>query len=155
MIHMSGDQPEATIHATAVLCGARAVLIRGPAGAGKSRLALTLIDAAATGLIRFARLIADDRVHIEPAHGRLLVRSPAALSGLIEVRLLGIRRVACEPAAILGLVVDLAATDAERLPSSPQVATLAGITLPRIAVAAGWDPFPSVIAALRTLEGGD
>ena len=152
---MTTDQPNTTIHATAVLCGARAVLIRGPAGAGKSRLAMALIDAAATGLIRFARLIGDDRVHIEPVHGRLLVRSPAALSGLVEVRLIGIRRVACEPVAVVGLVVDLAAGDAERLPSPPQtVATLAGITVPRIAVGAGRDPFPSVIAALRTPEGG-
>jgi serine kinase of HPr protein (carbohydrate metabolism regulator) len=30
----------ATVHASAVLTGARAVLIRGPAGSGKSRLAL-------------------------------------------------------------------------------------------------------------------
>ena len=150
---MSTDRADATIHATAVLCGARAVLIRGPAGAGKSRLAMALIDAATTGLIRFARLIGDDRVHIEPAHGRLLVRAPAALSGLVEVRLLGIRRVACEPAAIAGLVVDLAAADAERLPA-PAVATLAGIAVPRLAVAAGSDPYPSVIAALRTREGG-
>jgi serine kinase of HPr protein (carbohydrate metabolism regulator) len=152
---MSADQSNTTIHASAVLCGARAVLIRGPAGAGKSRLALALIDAATSGLIRFARLIADDRVHIEPAHGRLIVRSPAALSGLVEVRLLGIRRIACEPAAIVGLVVDLAAADAERLPTPAQaVATLAGIAVPRVAVAAGCDPFPSVIAALRTQEGG-
>ena len=151
---LSSNQTNATIHATAVLCGARAVLIRGPAGAGKSRLAMMLIDAAATGLIRFARLVGDDRVHIEPAHGRLLVRAPAALSGLVEVRLLGIRRVACEPAAIVGLVVDLAAADADRLLAAAQAtATLAGIALPRIAVAAGCDPFPSVIAALRTQEG--
>ena len=34
-----------TIHATAVLAGARAVLIRGPAGSGKSSLAFALIRA--------------------------------------------------------------------------------------------------------------
>ncbi len=36
----------ASVHASAVLVGARAVLIRGPAGAGKSRLALDLLTAA-------------------------------------------------------------------------------------------------------------
>ncbi|MGB6890957.1 MAG: serine kinase, partial [Xanthobacteraceae bacterium] len=36
----------ATVHASAVLVGARAVLIRGASGAGKSRLALELLDAA-------------------------------------------------------------------------------------------------------------
>ena len=41
-----------SVHASAVLAGARAVLIRGPAGAGKSRLALALLDAADAGLIR-------------------------------------------------------------------------------------------------------
>jgi serine kinase of HPr protein (carbohydrate metabolism regulator) len=152
---MSAVEANTTIHASAVLCGARAVLIRGPAGAGKSRLAMVLINAAATGLIRFARLIADDRVYLEAAHGRLLVRSPAAISGLVEVRLLGIRQVACEPVAVVGLVVDLAAGDAGRLRSPEQaVTTLAGIAVPRLAVAPGWDPFPSVIAALRTPEGG-
>ncbi len=38
------------IHASAVLVGARAVLIRGPSGSGKSRLALALLHAAAQGL---------------------------------------------------------------------------------------------------------
>jgi len=81
-----------TVHASAVLAGARAVLIRGPAGSGKSQLALALIQAAETGLLRFARLVGDDRVHLEARHGRLIVRPAAALAGLIEVRGLGIRR---------------------------------------------------------------
>ena len=54
----------ATVHASAVLIGSRAMLIRGPAGSGKSRLALALIEAAASGHIRFARLVADDRVEL-------------------------------------------------------------------------------------------
>ncbi|MGA7487776.1 MAG: serine kinase, partial [Xanthobacteraceae bacterium] len=69
---MAGETP--TVHASAVLAGARAVLIRGPAGAGKSQLALALIHAGETGLLRFARLVGDDRVHLEAHHGRLLVR---------------------------------------------------------------------------------
>ena len=50
-----------SVHASAVLAGAHAVLIRGPAGSGKSQLALALIQAAETGLLRFARLIGDAR----------------------------------------------------------------------------------------------
>ena len=137
----------ATVHASAVLVGARAVLIRGPAGAGKSRLALALLQAAETGLLRFARLIGDDRVHLEARHGRLLVRPAAALAGLIEIRGLGIRSLAHEPSAVVGLVVDLAAADAERLPSTTAT-EVSGIRLPRLAVAAGTDPLASVIAAL-------
>ena len=53
------------VHACAVLIGARALLIRGPAGSGKSRLALALIEAAEAGRLRFARLVADDRVRLE------------------------------------------------------------------------------------------
>ena len=119
---MAADAP--TVHASAVLTGARAVLIRGGAGAGKSKLALALIDAAQTGLLAFARLVGDDRVHLEPRHGRLLVKPAAALAGLIEVRGLGIRRLAHEPVAVVGLVVDLAADDADRLPESSETVDL-------------------------------
>ncbi len=59
-----------TIHASVVLAGARGVLIRGETGAGKSRLVLSLLHAANAGLLPFARLVADDRVHIEAHHGR-------------------------------------------------------------------------------------
>ena len=139
-----------SVHASAVLAGARAVLIRGPAGAGKSRLALALLDAADAGLIPFARLIGDDRVHLEACHGRLLVRPAAALAGLIEVRGSGIRRVPYEPVAVVGLVVDLAA-GAERLPDTGDRETRIGeIALPRLAVASGADALPAVLALLRS-----
>ena len=140
-----------TVHASAVLTGARAVLIRGPAGAGKSRLLLALLQAAETGLLRFARLVGDDRVHLEPANGRLLVRPAEALAGLIEVRGLGIRRLDHEPTAVVGLVVDLAAADAERLPEAErQHAVIASVSLPRLAIAAGAEALPAVLAALTS-----
>jgi len=140
-----------TIHASAVLVGARALLIRGPAGSGKSRLALLLVQASGQAL-PFTRLVGDDRVHVESVHGRLLVRPPETLAGLIEVRGLGIRRLPHEPLAVVRLVVDLSARQ-ERLPAAESALTeLAGISLPRLAVAAGEDPYPLVIAALRTTE---
>ena len=142
-----------TIHASAVLVGTRAVLIRGPAGSGKSRLALALVQAGPSGAFPFPRLVGDDRVHVEAAHGRLLVRPAEALRGLIEVRGLGIRRLPYEPVAVAGLLADLAAADAERLPAPESAVTeVAGISLPRLAVAPGADPYPLVFAALRTLE---
>lgn len=140
--------PAPTIHATAVLVGARAVLIRGPSGSGKSRLALELIAAARSGALRFARLVGDDRVHVEAAHGRLLVRPAAALAGMIEVRGAGILKLPYEPSAVVGLVVDLAAA-AERLPEVPQQqAEVDGIALARLAVAAGEPALPAVLALL-------
>jgi len=61
---MTASAPDATVHASAVRIGERAVLIRGPSGSGKSRLALELILAARTGVIAPAELVGDDRVHL-------------------------------------------------------------------------------------------
>jgi HPr kinase/phosphorylase len=138
-----------TIHGCAVLVGARAVLIRGPAGAGKSRLALELIRASAEGRLAFSRLIADDRVHAAAAHGRLIARAPASLAGLMEIRGVGICRLPYEPIAVVGLVVDLA-TASERMPQPDALATeIDGVRLPRLAVAPGEDAFLLVRAALK------
>jgi len=139
--------PAATIHATAVLVGRHAVLIRGPSGSGKSRLALDLIAMARTGALAFARLVADDRVLLEAHYGRLVARPPAALAGLIEVRGLGLMRLAHEESAVVGLVVDLAAADAERLPEPAARRTdIGGIVLPRLAVASADAALPAVHA---------
>jgi hypothetical protein len=144
-----------TVHASAVLVGPRAVLIRGAAGSGKSSLAFALLRAGEPGALPFTRLVGDDRVHLEATHGRLLVRPAEALGGLIEIRGLGIRRVPFEPVALLGLIMDLGTTDAERLPAADAaLAELAGVTLPRLGVAPGADPISLVFAALRTGEYG-
>ena len=143
----------ATVHASAVLVGARAVLIRGPAGSGKSRLALDLIQAARSGTLTFARLVADDRVVLTPSHGRLLARPSEALAGLIEVRGLGIRRLDHEAVAAVGLVVDLVVLGAPRLPEAQdQKAEISGINLPRLAIAEGAVALPSVLAFHLTKE---
>ncbi|MBI2716287.1 MAG: serine kinase [Rhizobiales bacterium] len=149
-----------TIHASAVLVGAKAVLIRGPAGSGKSQLAWNLLQAAAqiTGLgaLPFARLVADDRAHVDAHAGRLLVRPAPRLAGLIEIHGLGIRQMAFEPVAVVGLVIDLAATDAARLPDTKAATTvIEGATLPRLAVAAGMAALPLVLAKLRTVSALD
>jgi serine kinase of HPr protein (carbohydrate metabolism regulator) len=141
---------EPSIHASAVLVGSRAVLIRGPSGAGKSQLALALIHSAESGLVGFARLVADDRALLDVHSGRLIVRPPAALAGLIEVRGAGIRRMAYEPAAVIGLVVDLGAADAERVPPAGGHTTIAGVSVPRLAVAPEQPPLLAVLAVLTS-----
>jgi len=140
---------DATVHASAVLVGARAVLIRGPSGSGKSRLAWELIDAARGGAVAFARLVGDDRVHLQAAGGRLLVRPNDALAGLIELRGVGIVRRDHEACAVVGLVVDLAATDAERLPECGET-TVEGIPIPRLAVAPAVGALPLVLAVITS-----
>jgi serine kinase of HPr protein (carbohydrate metabolism regulator) len=143
-----------TIHATAVLIGAKAVLIRGPSGTGKSSLAWELILISSTGTLPFARLIGDDRVHVATAGSRLLVRPAAKLAGLIEIHGLGIRLLPHEPLAVVGLVVDLAAAAAARLPAPEATETaISGIVLPRLTVAAGARALPLVLAWLGTAAG--
>ena len=141
-----------SIHACAVLVGAKAVLIRGYSGSGKSRLTLTLLQAAQDGRLPFARLVADDRAHVEAVNGRLLVRPASALKGLLELRGSGIRTLEAEPVAVVGCVVDLAAEDATRLPERhAQETVIEGIRLPRLAVASGQEALPLVLALLHTL----
>lgn len=115
------------MHATAVALDGHAVLLLGPSGAGKSDLALRLID-------RGWRLVADDRVVLTVAAGRLLASAPAALDGLIEVRGVGI---VPEPttAALVVLALDLA-TSPERLPE-PATLVFHGIAIPVV----GFEPF--------------
>ena len=148
----------ATIHASAVLIGPKAALIRGPAGSGKSRLAWDLLQLTmqAGSPLPFARLVADDRAHVEVHSSQLLVRPAPALAGLIEIRGLGIRRLAFEPVAAVGLVIDLAAEDAARHPAAAAgTVVIAGVTLVRLAVAAGIQALPLVLAYLRTVAGRD
>ena len=144
-----------TIHASAVLIGAHAVLIRGVSGAGKSQLAWQLIGAAPAH-IPFARLVADDRAFVEAHHGRLVVRAAPELAGLLEVRGLGIRRLPHEPCAVVGLVVDLAAVDADRLPPREALATtILGVTLPRLVLAPSQPALPALLAMIHTAAAGD
>ena len=139
----------ATVHASAVLVDNRAVLIRGPSGAGKSRLAFDLILAGRSAQIPPAVLVGDDRVHLDAGSGQLVVRPAAALAGLIEIRGLGIRHCDFADQAVVGLVVDLAAADATRLPPPEALLThICGVQLPRIPVGEGFSALPLVIAAL-------
>jgi HPr kinase/phosphorylase len=145
-----------SVHASAVRVGDRAVLIRGPSGSGKSRLAFNLILAGRAGQLPPAVLVGDDRVHLDTVGGQLWVRPAPELAGLIEVRGLGIRRCDFANEAVVGLVADLAAGDAERLPPPEALSIrLNGVLLPRIPIGTGYDPLPLIAAALTTTDGSD
>jgi len=116
------------VHATSVAIDNRAVLLRGPSGSGKSDLALRLIDAG-------NRLIADDQSELWRDGDAVMVRSPATIAGLIEVRGLGILRIGSLPNARLAMIVDLIAPQhVERLPE-PCSETIFGIAIPLVALA--------------------
>jgi HPr kinase/phosphorylase len=152
---MNEDRREApSVHASAVKVGDRAVVIRGPSGSGKSRLAFELILCGRSGQLPGAVLVGDDRVRFDTAGGELVVRAVRELAGLIEIRGLGIRRCDFVEHATVGLVVDLAAADAERLPPPEALETrIFGVTIPRIPVGEGFSPLPLVVAALTTASG--
>ncbi|MEA1649738.1 HPr kinase/phosphatase C-terminal domain-containing protein [Nitrospirillum sp. BR 11164] len=129
------------VHATCVSIGGAGVLLRGPSGSGKSDLALRLVDSGAL-------LVADDQVALaaDPTRTLLTATAPERLAGLIEVRGLGILPAPAAPSAFVRLVVDLVDRDAvPRLPE-PATETLAGVTVPRVAL---WPFAASAPAALR------
>jgi HPr kinase/phosphorylase len=102
------------IHATCVAHEGQGVLLLGEPGAGKSDLALRLIDAG-------WELVADDRVELTAGADGLVATAPAALAGLLEVRGLGILRFAAVEHAAVALCVELVAPDAvPRLPDDRQ-----------------------------------
>lgn len=141
----------ASVHASAVRVGDRAVLIRGPSGAGKSRLAFNLILAGRAGQLPPAVLVGDDRVHLDTVAGQLWVRPAPELAGLIEVRGLGIRHCDFVGEAVVGLVADLAAADAERLPPQEALSIhLNGVSIPRIPIGNDYDPLLLIAAVLTT-----
>lgn len=140
---MTGPAPDPTrLHATAVaICGgggggdgtARAVLLLGRSGSGKSDLALRLID-------RGAVLIADDQVELGVAGGRVVARPPAAIAGLIEVRGVGLVPMPYRDGVAVALLVDLDGLP-ERLPE-PATRDLLGHAVPLVAL----DPTPASAA---------
>ena len=115
------------IHGTVVDVAGAGVLLRGPTGAGKSDLALRLID-------RGAVLIADDQVLLRAGSRGLVASAPDALYGFIEARGLGILSVPAAKFSLIKLVVDLvSAKDVPRLPKREQV-TLLGNMLSRLSL---------------------
>ena len=148
--------PGSSVHASAVLVGNRAVLIRGPSGSGKSRLAFDVILAGRARQIASAMLVGDDRVLLEVVQSELMVRPARGLEGLIEIRGLGIRRCEFAEQAPVGLVVDLSAHDADRMPPPESlVCEIYGIKIPRIPVGSAFPPLPLVLAALSTRPSDD
>ena len=99
------------IHATCVKLQDKGVLLIGRSGAGKSDLALRLIQD------KGASLVADDRVNLTREGALISASAPAVLAGLLEVRGVGLCRLPFEPHAKIDLVVELVKkTEVERLP---------------------------------------
>ena len=141
-------KPE-NIHGTAILIGDRGVLITGPSGAGKTTLALTLLDhCRARGL--FSRLIGDDRVLAAAHAGRLVCRVPATIAGLAEVPGFMPRRLPFEPSGVIDLVVRLVPKAEMARFQEETSEPVAGCPVPRIDLAErnAATALPAIIARL-------
>ncbi|MBU3971149.1 MAG: serine kinase, partial [Alphaproteobacteria bacterium] len=107
----------APVHATAVArvgaAGGRGGLRTGPAGAGKSDLALRLIGAG-------WRLVSDDYREVWRSGEAVYATAPATIVGRIEARGRGV--IPCSPRLIarIALVVVCGQETVERMPEPPQ-----------------------------------
>lgn len=135
-------------HGTALVLGDRGLLVTGAAGAGKSTLALLLIDRARAGG-RHAVLVADDQVLLAASGGRLVARPPATIAGLAEHFGAGPLPVPHRDAAVIDAMVELT-TAAPRLDTG--TAVLCGVAVPRLRLAAG-AALPSALTIEAWLAG--
>ncbi|MEL6197658.1 MAG: hypothetical protein AAFT19_07415, partial [Pseudomonadota bacterium] len=107
-----GASAGSILHASAIALGSRGLLILGPAGSGKTRLALELLT---MGAALDVALVADDRTVIGApaaraavAHRAPMLRPAPVLAGLVEIRGAGVlshpyqREARCWLAVLLG-----------------------------------------------------
>jgi hypothetical protein len=124
---------ETLANVACVAIGARAVLIEGEPGSGKSGLALALID-------RGAQLVGDDGILLRAAGDRLLAAPHPNIRGLIEVRNLGLLRFPVVEDVAVALVLRLDA-DAPRFIETAGGTELAGHALPLVRL---WPDSPNL-----------
>lgn len=111
------------VHASAVALAGRGCLILGEPGSGKSALAMALLS-------RGADLVSDDQTVLVRHTDLIEMSAPAAISGLIEARHVGL--LASPPVvAPLRLIVDLDRGTSARLPA-PRFRHLLGLAHPVI-----------------------
>lgn len=125
----SGEQPNR--HCSVVVIEGAGVLIEGRSGAGKTSLALGLIDTAKARGMR-AVLVSDDQALLEERQGRLFARAPEAIAGRAEIRGYGIVELANVDECAIALVARLVEDERiERMPEA-RATTLMGVEVAAI-----------------------
>lgn len=125
MMSISAPSSE-TLHVSSVARDGAAILIAGRSGAGKSDLALRLIDRGAT-------LVSDDYTLVKRVGGQLRASAPATIAGKLEVRNLGIIDCDHQDDVPIRLYVDLD-RQPERHPEPDDSMVVAGVKLPVLAL---------------------
>jgi serine kinase of HPr protein (carbohydrate metabolism regulator) len=121
------------IHATGLVLDKTGLILRGVSGAGKSLLALELLDEwEARGLP--AKLVSDDRIDIEATDKGLVMHAPKAIAGLVELRGRGIVSRPFVSRAPLHLVVDLVDAYERMIEEDELVTEIEAVTLARCPV---------------------
>lgn len=134
----SAADTHGTIHATALVVGETGLLVTGPSGSGKSRMALELIQTAAAGG-RFAALVSDDRVGLQVVGKRVLAIAPPQIAGMIELRGSGILKMAYLPRAVMHVAIAVNRPgDHPRLPpAGARLTPQPGVDLPLLHMVPG------------------
>ena len=134
---------ETNIHASCVAIDGKGVLLLGVSGAGKSDLALRLIDSG-------ARLVADDRTILFVKNDALHAKAPPSIKGLLEIRGVGIVKLPVRASVKLALAVTLGREGA-RLPTlhfyRPPSVLKTTTKLPQITLDAHFASTPAKIRA--------
>jgi serine kinase of HPr protein (carbohydrate metabolism regulator) len=115
-----------TIHASTVAKNGRAVLLTGLSGAGKSDLALRLIDRGFT-------LVSDDQTLVKRQGTHLVASCPPTIAGKIEIRGIGILDVDYVTQVPVALLVELT-SEVQRLPDDNRERPIVGVPIPLISV---------------------
>lgn len=124
---------ELNAHGTGLVLDGIGLLLRGESGAGKSLLALELLEdfsnRGATAL-----LVSDDRIDLSVRDGKVQMGAPAQIAGLIELRGRGIISRPFAQNAELNLVVDLVDEQIRFLEEDALQTKILGMTLARCPV---------------------
>lgn len=136
------------LHASCVALGGAGLLLLGAPGAGKSSLALRLME-------RGWSLVADDQVRLAAGESGLIASPPEALAGMIELRGLGLfEALPCAPAGLAAVARLAPAATIPRLPTPLRWHAL-GHDLPEFALDPADPAAPEKAAwALRAALGG-
>jgi len=116
------------IHANCVQVNEAGILLRGVPGSGKSDLTLCITE-------RGGSLVADDQVELSRRGAQLIARAPDNISGLIEIRGIGVIPTPFIKETAVALIVDLVPPDqVDRLPE-PEFCEILDVQLPLLKLA--------------------